>query len=88
LDLHHGFLVVGVGPAKSLSASASLAFSASSGHRELLRADSTWVFSRIRRIGRLWGATLILGWVQGKPWLSLAAQQQVQTGYQVLELLF
>ena len=41
---------------------------------------------RVRGIGRLWGVTLIFGGMQRQPWLSLA-QQQVDTGDQVLELL-
>jgi hypothetical protein len=57
--------------------------SAFSEHTELLAADGTWVCG----IGRLWGVTLIFGWMQRQPWLSLAPQQQVETGDQVLELL-
>ena len=34
-----------------------------------------------------WAVTIILGWMQRQPWLSLAPQQQVNTGDQVLELL-
>jgi hypothetical protein len=30
---------------------------------------------------------LIFGWMQRQPWLPLAPQQQVDTSYQVLELL-
>jgi hypothetical protein len=52
--------------------------------RELLGADGTWVCG----IGRLWGATPIFGRVQRQPLLSPAPQQQVETGDQVLELLF
>jgi hypothetical protein len=57
--------------------------SAFSGLRGLFSADGTWVC----RIGRFWGATPIFGWMQRQPWLSLAPKQQVETGYQVLELL-
>src|SRR5215208_5654361 len=57
--------------------------SAFCGQRELLSADGTWVWG----IGRLWGVTLIFGWMQRQPWLSLAPQQQVDTGDQVLQLL-
>ena len=50
---------------------------------ELLAADGAWVCWN----GRFWGATPIFGWVQRQSWLSLAPQQQVETGDQVLELL-
>ena len=51
--------------------------------RELLGADGTWVCG----IGGLWGATPIFWGMQRQPLLSPAPQQQVETGYQVLELL-
>jgi hypothetical protein len=54
-----------------------------SGQRELPGAGGAWVCG----IGRLWGVTPIFGWMQRKPWLSLAPKQQVETGDQVLELL-
>jgi hypothetical protein len=50
---------------------------------ELLAADGAWVYG----IGRFWGVSLVFGWVQRQPWLSLAPKQQVETGDQVLELL-
>ena len=43
--------------------------------------------ARIGGIGRLWRVRLIFGWVQRQTWLSLAPQQQVHPGDQVLELL-
>ena len=81
MEVHHG--VASRSGQRSHSDQASLAFCILCAERELLRADGTWVCG----IGRLWGATPIFGWVQRQSWLSLAPHQQVQTGYQVLELL-
>jgi hypothetical protein len=55
-----------------------------SGQKKLLAADG----ARVCGIGRLWGATPIFWRMQRQPLLSPAPQQQVETGNQVLELLF
>ena len=39
------------------------------------------------KICRPWSVAPTFGWVQRKPWMSLAPQQQVDTGDQILELL-
>jgi hypothetical protein len=70
-------------PAVALLATPSPALRPPGSFLGLLGADGTWICG----IGRLWGVRLIFGWVQRKPWLSLAPKQQVDTGDQVLQLL-